>query len=124
MLPFTVQFRSGQPVYEQVVFAVHKALASGQLRAGDAFPSVRQLSGELKINPNTAHKVVAQLKQEGILEVQPGRGTFISERRRIGEADATALLSEPAEALVVQARQLGIPLEVVVRTVEAQWNRL
>ena len=41
------------PIAEQVVFAVKKAVATGQLRAGGAFPSVRQLSQELRINPNT-----------------------------------------------------------------------
>ncbi|HZP60561.1 MAG TPA: GntR family transcriptional regulator, partial [Opitutaceae bacterium] len=72
MLPFTVEFRPGEPVYEDVMYAVKKAALSGQLAAGERFPSVRTLSQELKINPNTAHKVVAALVTEGILTVQPG----------------------------------------------------
>ena len=50
-----------------------------QLR-GDAFPSVRVLSQELKINPNTAFKIVGVLKREGILEIVPGIGTIVSDR--------------------------------------------
>jgi DNA-binding transcriptional MocR family regulator len=56
MIPFRVHFRPGISLYEQVVYAAKKAVVSGQLRAGDPFPSVRTLSKELKINPNTAHK--------------------------------------------------------------------
>ena len=59
MIPFRVTFRAGAPLYEQVVYASVKAMVCGQLRPGDAYPSVRVLSRELKINPNTAHKVVA-----------------------------------------------------------------
>ena len=67
MLPFSVELKPGLPVAEQILFAVKKAVISGQLQAGEKFPSVRQLSQELKVNPNTAHKVVAALVQEGVL---------------------------------------------------------
>ena len=61
MIPFRVAFEPGIALYEQVVYAAKKAVVSGQLRAGDPFPSVRELSKTLKINPNTAHKVVTHL---------------------------------------------------------------
>ena len=122
MLPFAVQFKSGQPVYEQVIFAVHKALATGQLKVGDAFPSVRALSKELKINPNTALKVVAHLKQDGLLVVQPGRGTFIGERPVTSEGDREALLGTSVEALVVEARKLDLSIEDVIAAVEGKWE--
>ena len=54
MLPFTIQLQHGEPVYEQMLAAVRRALFSGQLRDGDAFPSVRVLSQELRISPTTA----------------------------------------------------------------------
>ncbi len=74
MLPFTIALRSGEPIFDQVVYAVTRAVVTGQLRAGDSFPSVRALSLELKINPNTAHKIVAALVADGLLEVRPGVG--------------------------------------------------
>ena len=79
MIPFRLTFQPGIPVYEQVTFAAKKAMISGQLRPGDAFPSVRALSKALKINPNTAHKVVMQLIREGLLEVHPGIGTLVAQ---------------------------------------------
>ena len=78
MLPFSVSLRAGLPIYEQVIYAVTKAAVSGQLRPGDPFPSVRTLSQELKINPNTAHKIVAALIDQGLLAVLPGIGTVVA----------------------------------------------
>src|SRR5215475_13704744 len=72
VIPFRVQFRPGSPLFEQIVYAAKKAVISGQIRPGDAFPSVRTLSRELKINPNTAHKVVTQIISEGLVETRPG----------------------------------------------------
>jgi len=78
MIPFHVEFRPGATIYEQVVYAAKKAMMAGQLRPGDAFPSVRTLSRELKINPNTAHKVITHLVQSGLLEIRPGAGTLVA----------------------------------------------
>ena len=78
MLPFTVTLRPGEPIFDQVVYAVTRAAVTGQLRAGDTFPSVRALSLALKINPNTAHKIVAALTSDGLLEVRPGIGTVVT----------------------------------------------
>ena len=80
MLPFTVTLRPGLSVHEQVVFAVKRAIVSGRLKPGDEFPSVRVLSRELRINPNTAHKVVATLIGEAMLEVRPAVMRAYNER--------------------------------------------
>ena len=61
MLPFSVEIKAGESPYRQIVYAATKAIVSGELAPGAAFPSVRELSQALKINPNTAQKVVAEL---------------------------------------------------------------
>ena len=66
MLPFSIELKPGLPITEQVIFAVKKAVVAGQLKPGQAFPSVRVVSQELQINPNTAHKIVAALVAQGI----------------------------------------------------------
>ena len=124
MLPFSVTIRPGLSVHEQVVFAVKKAIVSGRLREGDEFPSVRVLSSELRINPNTAHKVVATLTAEGLLEVRPGIGTFIAARQASSAADRRALLREDVERLVVEARHLSLDVQDVLDAVSEQWSRL
>lgn len=124
MLPFTMEFRSGEPLYEQVVYAVKKAIVSGRLVAGDPFPSVRSLSLELKINPNTAHKVVGHLIDEGLLEVRPGIGTTVWSKTSGSEIEKSALLGRELEQLVVEAKRLSLSLEELLASTEAHWRRL
>ena len=124
MLPFPVQIRPGSPASEQVVYAVQKAVITGKLRPGDRFPSVRQLSQELRINPNTAHKIVAQLTGEGLLQVEPGIGTVVQKFRAGSPQDKSALLNQDLERLVVEAKRLSLALSDVTRALEKHWEKI
>jgi GntR family transcriptional regulator len=124
MIPFRVTFQPGVSIYEQVVYAAKKAVIAGQMRPGDAFPSVRALSKDLRINPNTAHKVVTQLLAEGLLEVLPGIGTVVANPASATSAERGRLLRTELEQLVVQAKKLGLELEEVTGAVTDHWKRL
>jgi GntR family transcriptional regulator len=124
MIPFRVHFRPGISLYEQIVYAAKKAVISGQLRPGDPFPSVRTLSKELKINPNTAHKVVIHLVTAGLLETRPGIGTVVAVLPESSAAERTELLGREIEELVVEAKKLGIPLDDMVASISTHWKRL
>ncbi len=124
MIPIRLVFQPGIPLFEQVVYAARKAVVSGQLRPGDPFPSVRALSRELKINPNTAHKVVTHLIQEGLLEVRPGVGAFVAGPREGSGEERARLLGGSLERLVVEARRLGLRLEDLQTGLESHWRRL
>ena len=124
MLPFRLHFQPGLPVSEQVIYAVHKALALGQLRPGDAFPSQRTLAQELQINPNTAQKIITSLKHQGILVVDPGRGTFIDPAYKPKAAAVRELLGENLENFVVHAMRLGLDLPAVQEALAAKWKSL
>src|SRR5574341_448985 len=124
MLPFVVRFKSGAPVYEQVLLAVKRAIAASQLVPGDKFPSVRVLSQELRINPNTAHKVISTLIEEGLLKAQPGIGTVVSEGRGATADQRQQLLEQDVERLVVEARMISLRLEDLINAVRRAWSRL
>ena len=124
MLPFSVTLKAGEAPYRQVVYAATKAIVSGELLPGAAFPSVRDLSQALKINPNTAQKVVAELVRDGLLEVKPGIGTLVTNGRRASAAERRALLSAEVEQLVVEARRLGLERDDVINAVSARWAEL
>ena len=124
MIPFRVQLRNGISLFEQIVYAAKRAMVSGQMRPGDGFPSVRALSKELKINPNTAHKVVAHLISEGLLETRPGIGTVVAEPPDSTRKERTQLLGHEIEELVVEAKRLGIGREEMLASIAAHWQRL
>lgn len=124
MIPFRLAFEPGVSLYEQVVYAAKKAVISGQMRPGDPFPSVRALSKALKINPNTAHKVVTHLVAEGLIEVRPGLGTVVAELPQSTAVERASLLRREVEQLVVEAKRLGLDLEEVTGAVARHWLRL
>lgn len=124
MIPFRLAFQPGIPVFEQVVFAARRAVVAGQLKPGDAFPSVRALSAAFKINPNTAHKVVTHLTQEGVLEVRPGIGTVVAEPRSSAPDERRRLLDPQLEQLAVDARSLGCVLPELNAAVTEHWSAL
>ena len=124
MIPFRLVFQPGISLYEQVVYAAKKALISGQMRLGDPFPSVRALSKGLKINPNTAHKVVNQLVTEGLLEVRPGIGTVVATPPGSTQKERGRLLEYDLERLVVEAKHLGVGFDELTTRLNEHWLRL
>ena len=124
MLPFTVKLRVGVSVYKQLVYAVQKAIVSNQLSPGDRFPSIRTLSQELRINPNTAQKVVTRLVDQGLLAVQPGIGTLVADLPEPSPRERSELLVREVEQLVVEARRLSLTLDQVMDAVQHHWRRL
>ena len=124
VIPFRVQFRAGLSLFEQVVYASKKAMVAGQLRPGDTFPSVRALSKELKMNPNTAAKIVAHLVNEGLLETRPGVGTVVAVLPDSTRKERTQLLGQEIEEVVVEAKRLGIGLDEMLDSIANHWKRL
>jgi GntR family transcriptional regulator len=124
MLPFSIELKPGLPLTEQIVYAVKKAVVTGQLGVGAAFPSVRQLSQELRINPNTAHKVIAALVQEGVLVTTPAIGSVVAAPVEGNRRERAALLGAELERTVVEAKQLGLTLDEVEEGLKAQWHKL
>lgn len=124
MIPFRLTLRPGIPISEQVVYAATRAIVAGQLQAGEPFPSVRALSRDLKINPNTAHKVIAQLLNDGLLESRPGIGTVVAELPRSTAMQRTDLLGQQIEELVVEAKRLSIDLDDMTSAISRHWKRL
>ena len=124
MLPFSIELKLGQPVAEQVIFAVKKAVVAGQLKPGQPFPSVRVVSQELKINPNTAHKIVAALVAEGVLITTPAVGSVVAERSDGGRVERAELLGTDLERVVVEAKKLGLGLDEVQAGFAAHWKKL
>jgi DNA-binding transcriptional regulator YhcF (GntR family) len=74
-----IDFKSGTPVYLQLVEQIRHAAASGGLRTGEPLPSIRPLAEELRVNRNTVAKAYAELESQGVIETIPGKGCFLKE---------------------------------------------
>lgn len=115
-----LNFKSGVPVYLQIVQQVKAAAAAGNLHPGDALPSVRALSEELRINRNTASKAYAELESEGVIETRHGSGCYlkqgtISPLTRLARSER---LTPEIDALIVQAHHLQIEGEELITLIQ------
>ena len=121
---FRFKLRPGQSIFDQVVYAAKKAFISGEFAPGQSFPSIRTLAADLKIHPNTAHKVVQHLIQERWLEVRPGVGTVVAEVPAARAGEKRRVLDQEVEQLVVEAIRVGLEEEDLLEAVRKQWARL
>jgi GntR family transcriptional regulator len=78
-LTLQLDFRSGLPIYTQIVEQVQSQLANGILKPGDQLPTVRALAEELRVNFNTIARAYRMLDEARIISTQQGRGTYITE---------------------------------------------
>ena len=111
MLPFSIHLRDGEPVSDQIVRSAHRALASGELREGDLFPSVRVLAQDLKISPTTAHKVMARLKDLGFLASRPGVGMVVRAPKLPPLTRRLELMEPSARRFLAEARDLHLSID-------------
>ena len=115
---FQINFKSGKPAYLQLVDQVKAAAASGNLRAGDALPSIRPLAEDLRLNRNTVAKAYGELENQGVIETAPGKGCFISDNNSpLKKEVRLKMLSDEIDAAIVQAHHLQISNEQFVELV-------
>jgi GntR family transcriptional regulator len=104
-----IDFKSGKPVYLQLVEQVRHAAASGGLRAGEPLPSIRPLAEELRVNRNTIAKAYTELESQGIIETLPGKGCFLREvNTLLTKAARNDLLVQEVDRAIVAAHHLQI----------------
>ncbi|MGC4017308.1 MAG: GntR family transcriptional regulator [Luteolibacter sp.] len=111
MLPFRFQILDGIPVSDQLVKAVQRAVLTGELAAGEKFPSVRVLAQELKISPTTAHKAVLELRDAGFLATRPGAGMVVVKPVGGSRDQLISQLVPACRDLLRQATLLGLTPE-------------
>ena len=104
-----IDFKSGKPVYLQLVDQIRYAAASGGLRPGEPLPSIRPLAEELRLNRNTIAKAYTELESQGVIETIPGKGCFLKENNSpFTEAVRHKLLLKEIDGAVVTAHHLQV----------------
>ena len=114
MLPFRFQLLDGVPVSDQLVKAVQRAVLTGEMAAGEMFPSVRVLAQELKISPTTAHKAVLELRDAGFLASRPGAGMVVVKPAGSSRDQLLDQLAPACRDLIRQASLLGLTPEEIL----------
>lgn len=105
-----INYKSGKPVYLQVVDQIKAAAASGAMQTGEALPSIRPLAEELRVNRNTIAKAYTELESQGVIETIPGKGCFIRPNNSPLKKDVRRkLLIEEIDQVIVQAHHLQVP---------------
>lgn len=105
-----VNFKSGMPVYLQLVDQVKAAAASGALQPGEALPSIRPLAEELRLNRNTVAKAYSELESLGVIETLPGKGCFLKQNHSpLRKEIRRKLVMEEIDQAIVMAHHLQVP---------------
>ena len=104
-----IDFKSGKPVYLQLVDQIRYAAASGGLRTGEPLPSIRPLAEELRVNRNTIAKAYAELENQGVIETVPGKGCFLKTvNSPLTKTARHDLLTQEIDQAVVAAHHLQV----------------
>jgi len=119
MITFSLDPKSGVPIYRQIQDQVLYGIASGRLRPGEQLPTVRALAVDLKVNPNTVIKAYSELERQGALSTEQGSGTFVAPQPNPGPAteDREAKLRALCAEFLGQAARYGFGPEDVLRAV-------
>jgi GntR family transcriptional regulator len=112
---------SDRPVYQQIIDQVKRDIALGRLAKDERLPTVRQLAGQLAINPNTISKAYRQMEQEGIITTRPGAGTFVAGLDSdLSGSVKRKLICDDLERAVVDAFHMQIDEQTLLKWFEEQ----
>ncbi len=118
-LEFSIDPKSGVPLYKQIMLQIEMAIADGRLSSGNQLPTVRGLAVDLQVNPNTVGRSYSELEIRGIVTTQQGTGTFISDRKiEMSEVERERVLSELARSFIIKAASYGFTVRDVSRYLE------
>jgi GntR family transcriptional regulator len=123
-----VDVSSRLPIYQQLTAQIREAIARGELQPEASLPSVRQLSRDLVVNPNTVARAYTELEREGLLVSRPGRGIYVAQpRRELTRSARDRRLTEQVDRLLTEAVHLGYSADEVLamltrRVRQFQWN--
>ena len=116
---FQIDFKTGKPVYLQLVDQIRYAAASGVVRPGEPLPSIRPLAEELRVNRNTIAKAYAELESQGVIETIPGKGCFLKENNTpFTKQVRQKLLVKEVDEAVVTAHHLQVDRDAFLALVK------
>src|SRR5262245_39339658 len=120
-----INFKSGKPVYLQLVDQIKAAAAAGTVHAGEPLPSIRPLAEELRVNRNTIAKAYGELESQGVIETIPGKGCFVKANNSpLKKEVRRKLLEGEIDQVIVQAHHLQVGQQEFVEMVGERFDAM
>jgi GntR family transcriptional regulator len=118
-ITFSLDAANGTPIYRQIIQQIEYAILSERLRPGDRLPTIRALSVDLKINPNTIAKAYGELEIRGILVTQVGSGTYIADKKPESSMEDTRnrKVQEVLRRFIQELKELGVKKDEILELV-------
>lgn len=118
---FNINYKDRSPIYQQIKENIKKYIMEGIFTAGDKLPSVREMSSNLAVNPNTVQRAYRELEQEGYIVTVAGKGVFASGDRKADSKTTDKLLLD-MEKIVSELRYFGESKEEIIKRIEEIYN--
>ena len=109
-----MNFNENLPIYMQIMNLIKRRIVSGNLKEGEKLPSVRELSIDLKVNPNTIQRSYQELERENLVFTQRGTGTFVTEDKAVIKELKQTMASNRVKSFILDMKSLGIDSKEIV----------
>ena len=123
---WTVDFSSGVHIYKQIINIIYTAIGTGELREGDKLPTIKELSEQLEVNPNTIAKSYRELELKGVIASKRGNGSFISENQSktvtLTDEEKETRLNNLFSRVIAEAKNEGITEDELMNYILARRN--
>ena len=109
----SINYRDPRPIYEQIKFSLRRLILSGTMQPDERLPSVRELSAQLAVNPNTVQRAYRELEAEGYIYSVAGKGSFVANDNQVDQGRINKLLAQFDEA-VTELSYMGYPMQNLI----------
>ena len=109
----SINYRAPRPIYEQIKFSLRRLILSGTMQPDERLPSVRELSAQLAVNPNTVQRAYRELEAEGYIYSVAGKGSFVANDNQVDQGRINKLLAQFDEA-VTELSYMGYPMQNLI----------
>ena len=109
----SINYRDPRPIYEQIKFSLRRLILSGTMQPDERLPSVRELSAQLAVNPNTVQRAYRELEAEGYIYSVTGKGSFVANDNQVDQGRINKLLAQFDEA-VTELSYMGYPMQNLI----------
>ena len=120
-----IDYNTGEPISRQVADQIKWMVVSGALQPGQKLPSIRQLAGQLKVNPTTVTRIYNELEHDRVITLRQGQGAFVSEPDTyLRPEQVEKLVAEKARQMLVEGLRLGLTKSEIQKILDSEFSQI